>query len=164
MATWAQFAAAEPELAAYGWQLLRQEQGYAFLATVSPAGAPRVHPVVPFVASGRLYVSIVARSPKVADLRANPRYMLHATVGDNDTEFAVRGDAHELIDLREGDQVREQQELNDVELHTDCVLFALDMQRVDAAIWDDGPPHRQTWRAAVALDGVLGASGGARGA
>ena len=48
MATWAQFAAAEPELAAYGWELLREEQGYAFLATVSRAGAPRVHPVVPF--------------------------------------------------------------------------------------------------------------------
>ena len=34
-----------------------------------------------------------------------------------------------------------------VEEWADCVLFALDIDRIDAAIWDDGPPHRQTWRA-----------------
>ena len=72
MATWAQFAAAEPELAAYGWELLREEQGYAFLATVDRRGAPRVHPVVPFVAEGRLLVSIAIGSPKARDLRAEP--------------------------------------------------------------------------------------------
>lgn len=166
MATWAQFTAAEPELAAYGWELLRQEQGYAFLATVSRTGSPRVHPVVPFVMDGQLFVSIVTASPKVADLRADPRYMLHATVGDNDTEFAVRGEAHEMIDLRDGAELRDRQELNDVELHQDCVLFTLDLQRVDAAIWDDGPPHRQTWRAparaaarAAGADGAVPASG-----
>lgn len=153
MATWAEFATAEPELAAYGWELLREAQGYAYLATVNRHGAPRVHPVVPFVADGRLFVSIVTASPKVADLRGEPRYMLHATVGDNDTEFAVRGTAVEIIDLREGDRIRECQELNDVELHDDCVLFALDLQRVDAAIWDDGPPHRQTWTAPGARGG-----------
>ena len=29
----------------------------------------------------------------------------------------------------------------------ETVLFALEIDRVDAAIWDEGPPHRQTWRA-----------------
>jgi len=147
MATWAQFAMAEPELAAYGWELLREEQGYAYLATVGRAGAPRVHPVVPFIAEGRLFVSIVASSPKVVDLRTQPRYMLHATVGDNDTEFAVRGRAWEIIDLTHSESLRDEQELNAVEIRGDAVLFALDIDRVDAAIWDDGPPHRQTWRA-----------------
>ena len=146
MATWAQFATAEPELAAYGWELLRADQGYAYLATVCRAGGPRVHPVVPFIAEGRLLISIVAASPKVVDLRGQPRYMLHATVGDNDTEFAVRGRAHEIVDLTQSQSLREQQELNDVEILGDSVLFALDIDRVDAAIWDDGPPHRQTWR------------------
>jgi hypothetical protein len=146
MATWAQFARAEPELAAYGWELLREEQGYAYLASVTRRGAPRVHPVLPFIADGSLFVTVVASSPKVDDLRVNGHYMLHATVGDNDTEFAVRGRAFEVIDLTEG-SLRERQELNVVDLHTDSVLFALDIDRVDAAIWDDGPPHRQTWRA-----------------
>ncbi len=154
MATWAEFASAEPELAAYGWELLREEVGYAYLASVTRDGAPRVHPVVPFIVDGELFVAIVASSPKVTDLRRHGRYMLHATVGDNDTEFAVRGVAHEVIDLT---QVwhRDQQELNTVEVGADSVLFALDIDRVDAAIWDDGPPHRQTWRARpAALDGV----------
>ena len=151
MATWEHFANAEPELAAYGWELLREDQGYAYLATVARGGAPRVHPVVPFIAEGRLLVSIVATSPKVADLRGRPQYMLHATVGDNDTEFAVRGQAHEVIDLDQSGTLRDRQELNEVELGGDAVLFALDIDRVDAAIWDDGPPHRQTWRATQAL-------------
>jgi hypothetical protein len=161
MATWAQFAAAEPELAAYGWELLREEQGYAFLATVNRRGAPRVHPVVPFVADGRLLVSIVIGSPKAQDLRDEPRYMLHATVGDNDTEFAVRGCAHEVIDATAGEWLRDRQELNAVDIHVASVLFSLEIERVDAAIWDDGPPHRQTWR-----DGrvVADRSGGAGGA
>jgi hypothetical protein len=150
MATWAQFAADEPELAAYGWELLREEQGYAFLATVSRHGAPRVHPVVPFVAEGQLLVSIAINSPKAHDLRTEPRYMLHATVGDNDTEFAVRGQAREVIDGTNGEWLREQQELNTVDIPVETVLFALEIDRVDAAIWDEGPPHRQTWRAAQA--------------
>lgn len=154
MATWAQFATAEPELAVYGWELLREEHGYAFLATVSPVGAPRVHPVVPFVADGTLVVSIAVNSPKARDLRTEPRYMLHATVGDNDTEFAVRGSAREIIDDTGGEWLRAQQELNVVDIALETVLFALEIDRVDAAIWDDGPPHRQTWRASnVRTDG-----------
>jgi hypothetical protein len=146
MATWAEFAAAEPELAEYGWELLRAEQGYAYLATVASGGAPRVHPVVPFVAHGRLVVVVVATSPKVADLRGCPQYMLHATVGDNDTEFAVRGCAHEIAAHLHAGAI-EDQELNSVEMHPGDVLFTLDIERADAAIWDDGPARRQTWRA-----------------
>jgi hypothetical protein len=146
MASWAEFAAAEPELAQFGWELLREEQGYAYLATVSVDGAPRVHPVVPFVADGRLVVSVDSASPKARDLRDRPGYMLHATVGDNDTEFAVRGAAVEVpMHLRHA--TLERRELNEVDLQDGHVLFELDIARVDAAIWDEGPPHRQTWRA-----------------
>lgn len=148
MATWAQFSSHEPELAQYGWDLLREDQGYAYLATVTAERSPRVHPVVPFVADGRLMLSILGTSPKVSDLRENGVYMLHATVGDNDTEFALRGRASE-VDLRGGgarERVRGQQ-LNEVDVRDGDVVFELDIDRVDAAIWDDGSPRRQTWRA-----------------
>jgi hypothetical protein len=161
MATWAQFATAEPELAAYGWELLREEQGYAFLATVRRGGAPRVHPVVPFVAEGMLLVNIAVNSPKAEDLRVEPRYMLHATVGDNDTEFAVRGCAREVLDGAICELLRGRQELNVVEIPVETVLFSLEIDRVDAAIWDEGPPHRQTWRAAQVLADDSGRAGGA---
>ena len=147
MASWAEFAAAEPELAQYGWELLREEQGYAYLATVSKGGSPRVHPVVPFIADGRLVVSVDEASPKAADLRTQACYMLHATVGDNDTEFAVRGHAAEIEPVLHPTTV-EQQELNRIELQQGHALFELDIDRVDAAIWDDGPARRQTWQPA----------------
>ena len=145
MATWAQFSQQEPELAQYGFELLREDQGYAYLATVTTDGTPRVHPVVPFVADGRLMVCIVGASPKVADLRVNDGYMLHATVGDNDTEFAVRGHAAE-VDVGAQPAVVAEQDLNAVDVHEGDAVFELDIERVDAAIWDDGSPRRQTWR------------------
>jgi hypothetical protein len=73
----------------------------------------------------------------------------------------VRGTAHEVHDGATCTWLRERQELNVVDIHLETVLFALEIHRVDAAIWDDGPPHRQTWRAAPAL---ADDSGGARGA
>ena len=147
MATWAQFSRQEPELAQYGSDLLREDQGYAYLATVTVERSPRVHPVVPFVADGRLMICIVGSSPKVADLRDNGSYMLHATVGDNDTEFAVRGRAAEVDLGTQPYSVLATQELNAVDVHDGDVVFELDIDRVDAAIWDDGSPRRQTWRA-----------------
>jgi hypothetical protein len=146
MATWAEFARAEPALAEFGWQLLRDEHGYAFLATVSSDGAPRVHPVAPFVAEGHLLVTIDDTSPKARDLRREPRYMLHAAMGDNDTEFSVRGRVVELDATASREALRSPQELNLVELNAEHVLFELDISRVDAAIWDDTEPRRQQWR------------------
>lgn len=146
MATWAEFAADQPELAQYGWELLREDVGYAYLATVTCDAYPRVHPVVPFVSDGRLMVNVMAASPKVADLRKRPHYMLHATVGDNDTEFAVRGYATE-VPVEQHSRVLDRQELNTVAVHDGDVIFELGIDRADAAIWDDGAPHRQTWRA-----------------
>lgn len=158
--TWGEFSQHEPDLAAYGWELLTEELGYAYLGTCQPNGAPRVHPVLPFVAEGQLLVSVVATSPKVADLRHEPRYMLHATVGDNDTEFAVRGRAREITSDAVQARLIENQELNRVDLSGDCVVFALDVERVDAAIWDDGPPRRQTWRAEPRPEEVPAAANG----
>jgi hypothetical protein len=145
MATWAEFAEAEPALAEYGWQLLREEHGYAFLATVTRDGGPRVHPVAPFVAEGRLLVTIDDTSPKAHDLRHEPRYMLHAAMGDNDAEFSLRGRAVELDAAASRDALQARQELNLVELSADHVLFELDIDRVDAALWDDTEPRRQQW-------------------
>ncbi len=95
MATWAEFAAASPELAAFGHERLhRFGVGLAFLATVrSDDGGPRVHPVCPILGEGRLFVSVPKHSPKNADLRANPLYMLHAFPDEQDPEFSVRGRA-----------------------------------------------------------------------
>jgi hypothetical protein len=79
MATWGEFDASAPEMAAAGRRLLYQgDVAYGFLATVRKDGGPRVHPVCPLLALGRLWVFVVDLSPKYRDLVRDPRYALHA--------------------------------------------------------------------------------------
>src|SRR5215468_12272985 len=77
MVRWSEFAAASPDMARAGRELLNQfGPGLAFLATVRADGAPRLHPVCPVLAGGRLYVLITAESPKRRDLERDGRYAL----------------------------------------------------------------------------------------
>src|SRR5712691_9702081 len=92
MATWAEFAAAAPELAAFGAERFTQAE-VAYLATVCGDGSPRVHPVTPFVGVGRLFLFTELYSPKARDLRRDGRYALHSLVTDQHGtpgEFSVR--------------------------------------------------------------------------
>ena len=56
MATWTEFERAAPEMAALGMKQF-QKFGLAYLATTRKDGAPRVHPVCPVIAGGRLFVA-----------------------------------------------------------------------------------------------------------
>lgn len=75
MATWNEFADSAPELAELGLKLLNH-YGAVFLATVRKDGAPRLHPIVPIITQGKLFV--FCGGPKVYDLRRDGRYVLHA--------------------------------------------------------------------------------------
>ena len=88
---WATFESAEPELAASGSRLFAR--GIAYLGTVSPAGAPRVHPVTPIFSAGSLLISVTNDSPKRRDLDRDGRFALHALPGDDDEEFYLTGEA-----------------------------------------------------------------------
>jgi hypothetical protein len=81
MTTWGNFAAAEPEMAAFVANRLRAAPSY--LATVRAGGAPRVHPVTPIFTAGGLYVFMEPTSPKAADLRERGSFALHNGVADN---------------------------------------------------------------------------------
>jgi Pyridoxamine 5'-phosphate oxidase len=90
--SWGDLERADPELAAAGARRLHGR--VAYLATVSPDGTPRVHPVTPIVGDGRLFVFMEPTSPKGADLRRGSGYALHSAVGDpsgRDGEFLTRG-------------------------------------------------------------------------
>lgn len=90
--TWGGLERADPDLAAAGASRLHGR--VAYLATVSPDGTPRVHPVTPIVGDGRLFVFMEPTSPKGADLRRGSRYGLHSAVADSsgrDGEFLTRG-------------------------------------------------------------------------
>jgi len=81
MTTWGEFAAVEPELAAFVRE--RLESAPSYLATVRASGVPRVHPVTPIFTADGLYLFMEPTSPKGADLRGRGSFALHNAVPDN---------------------------------------------------------------------------------
>jgi hypothetical protein len=94
--TWADFAAAAPDLAAAGAQHLDRAEGAALLATVRDDAPPRIHPVTVGIVDGALYVFLLD-SAKRKDLLEDGRYALHAhqDMAAPD-EFSVRGRARRI--------------------------------------------------------------------
>ncbi|GAA0564207.1 hypothetical protein GCM10010172_54560 [Paractinoplanes ferrugineus] len=99
MATWSDLTAADPTLAAAIRALFEQYgPGLAYLATVRPDGAPRLHPVSPVFTDEGLYCFIV-RSPKRGDLSRDGRYALHSyPPEESDDEAFLTGTATRVQD------------------------------------------------------------------
>ena len=94
MASWTEFAAAAPELAAEGRRLIyRTDTGEALLATVRHDEPPRIHPIYVGIIDDRLY-AFITNSPKRRDLAEDGRYALHTHQDPAvPREFAIRGRA-----------------------------------------------------------------------
>jgi hypothetical protein len=147
MTTWGEFAAAEPELAAF--VAARLQSAPSYLATVRADGSPRVHPVTPIVTAAGLYVFMEPTSPKGADLRARRSFALHNGVADNagtGGETAVRGDGRAVDDPSVRGQVIAAASYDPDDRY---VLFELQPTEVRANGYGDVtlPEHRH-WRAA----------------
>ena len=144
---WQALADAAPDLAALGADRLHDQ--VAYLATIKPDGAPRLHPVRPVVTAGRLFVFSEATSPKVRDLDRDGRYMLHGTATSDQPwdlqEFAVEGSARRIDD----GQVRAVANAGSAFPRDErFLLFELGVEAAIATTYGaDGQPHRQRWRA-----------------
>jgi Pyridoxamine 5'-phosphate oxidase len=101
MASWSDFVAADPSLAAEIRALLQQYgPGMAYLATVRADGAPRLHPVSPVITDEGLYCFLVD-SPKRRDLDHDGRYALHTfPPEETDDEAYLTGRAVPVRDRR----------------------------------------------------------------
>jgi hypothetical protein len=99
MASWSEFCAADPSLAAAVRSLLQQYgPGMGYLATVRADGGPRVHPVSPVITPSGLYCFLVD-SPKRRDLERDGRYALHSyPPEESDDEAYVTGRAVAVTD------------------------------------------------------------------
>src|SRR5918998_1927762 len=99
MASWSEFSAADPFLAAGIRALLQQYgPGMGYLATVRPDGGPRLHPVSPVITDHGLYCFIVD-SPKRRDLERDGRYALHSYPPEqSDDEAYLTGHARPVTD------------------------------------------------------------------
>ena len=143
MATWGEFAAAAPELAAFGTE--RFGTRVAFLATVRPDGSPRIHPVTPIIGEGRLFLFMEPTSPKGHDLRRDGRYALHGSVADDagsGGEFSVRGRAVPVDDATGRAVAVRAASYSPADRY---VLFELSVEGAMSTVYQDGHPVRQRW-------------------
>ena len=149
MATWADFEGASPELATAGRRLLHARgDGEALLSTVRDGDPPRIHPVNVGIVEGRLYVFVIGRSAKRADLETDGRYALHAHVDPaSPSEFMLRGRAREVTDP--GERARAAADWP----FTADEGFRLFELSIDSALLgerptaDDWPPRYSSWSA-----------------
>ncbi|HLB26868.1 MAG TPA: pyridoxamine 5'-phosphate oxidase family protein [Dehalococcoidia bacterium] len=148
MATWAEFAAAAPELAERGAR--RLGIGYAFIATIAGDGSPRLHPVTPLIGGGRLLAFTGVHTVKYRNLRRDPRYALHAVLGESDEEFLVTGRAIASDDW--ASRMQAAAEARRIGMTSrDDVLFELHIERAHWAVWEGlGTPdisrRAKSWR------------------
>lgn len=127
-----------------------------FLATVRADGSPRLHPVVPVLVDGQVFVAIADSSPKWRDLARDPRCVLHALPGERDDEFALRGRAVERPDALRAVRAAARHQI-----HVDDHLVALDIERADWGWWEHvGEPDtyavRYRWRPGRAVERTEG--------
>ena len=140
MATWKEFAEAKPEMAERGFRHLNIP--LAYLATVRRDGAPRLHPVSPIFADGRLFVAILPTSPKKFDLYHDGRYSLHALPPPLDEnydefEFNITGRATRVTDPKTRALVSdEEMRRSRPRLNDDDWLFEMDIESALTTVWN----------------------------
>lgn len=76
MATWAEFAAEQPDLAAFVQGRFAADR-HALIATLRTDGSPRISGVEPDFTRGELWAGMMVDSLKSRDLRRDPRFALH---------------------------------------------------------------------------------------
>ena len=143
--TWGDFAATEPELAAFAAERLGARPSY--LATVAADGAPRVHPVTPIFTTDGLYLFMEPASPKGRDLRDRGWFAMHNGVPDNEGgggEASVRGSGSAIDDAAIRDAVVAAATYTPADRY---VLFELRPTEVRCKGYGDVElPERRHWR------------------
>jgi hypothetical protein len=148
---WSELTEQAPTIATAGRELLYQYgPGLAYLATLRPDGAPRLHPVCPVLAHGGLYVFVGNHSPKLADLRRDGRFALHTFPRqDVDDEFMVSGVAVDAEDTGAREPVYAAYTATG-STTSDDTLFELLVDRALHAQYEgrpSWPPTYSRWRA-----------------
>jgi hypothetical protein len=152
MASWTEFVAAAPALAAKVRALFEQYgPGLGYLATVRADGGPRVHPVSPVITDHGLFCFVIA-SPKRRDLERDGRYALHAFPPEfSNDEAYLAGRARPVTDRR---QVRELARRMRAAPNVDWRLFEF---TVDVAMLGRAGPSYEIWHDRPATGGPAGA-------
>jgi pyridoxamine 5'-phosphate oxidase-like protein len=164
---WSDIEREQPRLAEAGTRLLIGP-GVVLVATIRRDGTPRLSPVEPLILDGSLWLSMMWRSTKAADLFRDPRVLVHSVIADRDGsagEFKVRGAARAEDDRAVQRRYAEtaarelgwepefgQSHLFEVDI-SDIALVSYDVATGDqhVAIW---PPPREFIRRATSATSV----------
>ncbi len=157
MASWAQFADAEPELAERVRS--RLDAGlHKTLATIRADGAPRISGNEAWIAAGELWFGCMWLAARALDLRRDPRFALHTASADPPGwagDAALSGRAEEVDDPdRVAAAVAPLDQAPAGRWHlyradlTEVLLVALDEPRehLEIDIWRPGEPVRRIRR------------------
>jgi hypothetical protein len=146
MATWSEFAAADPELARYGEKRFERER-VAYMATLNEDGSPCVNPVHPVLCHGKLLLFIAPDMPKARNLRRDGRFAMHSLV-DNLSGIAGEFHLNGRASLIEDEAVRQQ--AVDAACYTpkaEYMLFELGVERAYSMTYEEDHVKRHEWRA-----------------
>jgi hypothetical protein len=100
MVTWAEFAAAAPDLAATGLERFMRSE-IVLIGSARKDGSPRISPVESDIVDGELMAGMMWQSKKALDLLRDRRCVVHSTVHDRMDamgEFKVRALAIDIQD------------------------------------------------------------------
>jgi Pyridoxamine 5'-phosphate oxidase len=133
---WGDFEAAAAEIARPGRERLEVSR-IAMLGTLRRDGSPRISPVEPYFVGGHLLFGAMAWSKKSADLRRDPRCVVHSTVTGPDAgepELKLYGRAVEVDnpELRDAHSVGWWVGRPGAEAD----VFSLDVERAVLIVWD----------------------------
>jgi hypothetical protein len=142
--TWKTLEEQQPELAAFGAERLNGR--VAYLATIRKDGSPRLHPMMPIIGQGRIFVFMEPTSPKGHDLQCDGRFAIHCAVSDNSGasgEFSITGHAH-LIDDAELRALAVS--LASYEPAERYILFEFDIESAASTVYSENRAVRQVWK------------------
>ena len=149
MVRWAEFATQAPELARAGEERF-DATGLCLVGTLRRNGWPRISPVEPLIALGKLYLGMMPRSTKALDLQRDPRCVVHSTTSDKagtEGDFKLYGRAVEIEGADELDRYGEAlYERIEWRPEGDFHLFAIDVAEVAFVRVQDGAMRIRTWR------------------
>jgi hypothetical protein len=100
MATWEEFSAAAPQLAAAARELFAANK-HLTIATLRKDGAPRISGIEAQLLEGDLWFGSMPDALKARDLQRDPRFALHSGTGDANEwngDAKVAGRAEEITD------------------------------------------------------------------
>jgi len=133
---WRELELGAPPIARLGMTRLSCPR-VALLGTLRRDASPRISPVEPTVAEGQLLIGAMAWSGKAADLRRDPRYVLHSAVIDPDSgegELKLSGAAIETSH----DHRRVAEAWWSASPPDKAVVFCLGIEQAVFVEWDTG--------------------------